>query len=309
MLASQVIRALGIEVQALFFETPFFTSVKARESARSINLPIKVIDITTRHLEVLKQPKHGYGENMNPCIDCHCLMFRVAGEMMKEERADFIITGEVLGQRPMSQNRKALSLIDSESGLEGLIIRPLSAKKLPLSQPEQYGWVDRDKMHDFSGRSRKPQIALAKRLNILKYPSPAGGCLLTDSMFSRRLKDLFSSQSSFELREIELLKFGRHFRINSKTKIIIGRNQAENHAISMLATDADLRLNTTTIPGPTTLVTGEISPEIEESAAIMTVSYSDAGVGITGVALRHNGGDWRKNVKGRGKQEFIKYML
>lgn len=309
MLASEVIRALGIEVQALFFDTPFFTSTQAKESAESINLPIKIIDITPRHLAVLKKPKYGYGENMNPCIDCHCLMFRIAGEMMDSEGADFIITGEVLGQRPMSQNKKALSIIDSESGIEGLILRPLSAKKLPLSLPEQYGWVDRDKMSDFSGRSRKPQIALAKKMNIMKYPSPAGGCLLTDIIFSRRLRDLFSSPYPFEIREIELLKLGRHFRITPRTKIVIGRNQAENHAIFKMARDSDLCLNTIIVPGPTSIVIGEITPEVEELAAIMTASYSNAGIHETEIHLRCNGRDSKRNVKGRDKRDFAKYMV
>jgi tRNA U34 2-thiouridine synthase MnmA/TrmU len=229
--------------------------------------------------------------------------------MMDSEGADFIITGEVVGQRPMSQNKKTLLIIDSESGFEGLILRPLCAKKLPISLPERYGWVDREKMLDLSGRSRKPQIALAKKMNIMKYPSPAGGCLLTDRIFSSRLKDLFSSSDLFELREIELLKLGRHFRIGPKTKIIIGRNQAENHAIVMLASERDLRLNTISVPGPTAIVMGEITPELEERAAIMTVSYSDAGTHETEINLKHNGVDKKQYVKGVDKRKFVKYML
>ncbi len=139
MLASELIRGLGIEVQALFFQTPFFSADRAKESAGILHLPIKIIDITQRHLEIVKAPKHGYGENMNPCIDCHALMFRTAAEMLEGENASFIVTGEVLGQRPMSQNRKALSIIDDESGTKGLILRPLSAKNLPLSGPEERG--------------------------------------------------------------------------------------------------------------------------------------------------------------------------
>ena len=224
MLAAELIRAQGINVLGLFFETPFFTSKKARESAQSMGLPFKVVDITKRHLDVVKRPKHGYGGNMNPCIDCHALMFKIAGEMLKKEGAEFVLTGEVMGQRPMSQNKKSLALIASESGIDGLLLRPLSAKRLPVTIPEEKGWVKRELLMGFEGRSRKPQMELAQALNIKSYPSPAGGCLLTEEVFSRRLKDLFSSQSDPDLREIELLRVGRHFRISPHTKIVVGRN-------------------------------------------------------------------------------------
>jgi len=309
MLASELIRALGIEVQGLFFETPFFSAEKARESAESINLPIKVINITERHLDVVKKPKYGYGKNMNPCIDCHALMLRVAGEMMSDEGADFIVTGDVLGQRPMSQNSKALSIIDSEIGLEGLILRPLSARRLPPTMPEIIGWINRDKMLDYSGRSRKPQMALAKKLNIAEYPSPAGGCLLTDNIFSKRLADLFSSDSLLELREIELLKLGRHFRIGPKTKIIVGRNKNENDSIGLLAKDDDLLLNTVSIPGPTVLVIGEMTSFSNEMAATMTASYSDADDGEVEICLKEKYQYKKLTAKVRDKKEFREYMV
>ena len=256
MLAAALIQSQGIEIQALFFETPFFSPQKAIQSAEEIGVPFKVINITDRHMEVLKNPRHGYGGNMNPCIDCHALMFRIAGEMLEQESAQFIITGEVLGQRPMSQNRKALDIVETESGLKGLILRPLSAKCLSPSVPEKKGWVDRDRLMNFSGRSRKPQIEYAKKLNITQYPSPAGGCLLTDKIFSRRLKDLFDSELEFKLRDIELLKIGRHFRINPTCKIIIGRNSSENQTINSLSEEDDLLLQTVSVPGPTVLVSG-----------------------------------------------------
>jgi tRNA-specific 2-thiouridylase len=309
MLASELIRALGIEVQGLFFETPFFPSEKARESAESIDLPIKVIDITERHINMVKKPKHGYGKNMNPCIDCHALILRIAGEMMPDEGADFIVTGDVLGQRPMSQNRKALSIIDSESGLKGLVLRPLSAKRLPPTMPEIVGWINRDKMLDYSGRSRKPQIALANKMNIEKYPAPAGGCLLTDNIFSRRLADLFSSDSIPALREIELLKFGRHFRIGPKTKIIVGRDKAENDAINLLAKDDDLLLYTASIPGPTVLVIGEVTPFSVETAAAMAASYSNADDTEVEICLKEKDEYMKLTVKIRDKKEFREYMV
>ncbi|MBN1626773.1 MAG: tRNA 4-thiouridine(8) synthase ThiI, partial [Deltaproteobacteria bacterium] len=228
ILAAEIIRRMGIDVQAIFFETPFFTSARARDAAYAINLPIKIIDITDRHLDIIKNPVHGYGNNMNPCIDCHSLMSRIAGEMMEKEGAGFIITGEVLGQRPMSQNRASLSIIDKLSGVQGLILRPLSAKHLAVTVPEEKGWVKREDLMDISGRSRKPQIELAKRFNITKYPSPGGGCLLTEHVFSRRLRDLMSFSPVLEKRDIELLKTGRHFRINHGAKAVIGRNEEEN---------------------------------------------------------------------------------
>ena len=275
MLAAELVRAQGVDVLALFFETPFFTSEKAVKSARHMDLPFKVVDITERHLEVVKHPKHGYGGNMNPCIDCHALMFRIAGEMLKQERASFVLTGEVLGQRPMSQNKKSLSLIGSESGLGRLLLRPLSARHLPLTIPEEKGWVKRDLLMDFQGRSRKPQMELAGRLDINEYPSPAGGCLLTEQAFSRRLKDLLSFNNDPELREIELLKLGRHFRISSQTKLVVGRNKRENDAIRALSGEGNLILTSASVPGPTVLVSGEFSKASLELAAAITVAYSD----------------------------------
>jgi tRNA-specific 2-thiouridylase len=310
MLASALMRDLGIEVQALFFETPFFPSQKARKSAGAINLPLKVIDITERHLEVVKSPKHGYGENMNPCIDCHTLMLQMAGEMLEQEEAHFIISGEVVGQRPMSQNRKTLSLVAFESGFEGHILRPLSAKLLPMTLPEEKRWVRRDDLMDFSGRSRKPQMELARRLNITDYPSPAGGCLLTDKTFSRRLKDLFTSGSDLEVRDLELLTLGRHFRIGPATKMIVGRNKMENQAIRSLSKETDLLLWPISVPGPTVLTLGDSFPGLEELAAISAVSYSDADRGeVTEVNLSTKGTDTIVRVRGRDKQELRRYMI
>lgn len=310
MLASQLIRSQGIEVLALFFETPFFVSTKARESAESIDLPLKVVDITQEHLEMLKNPKHGYGENMNPCIDCHALMLRRAGQMLDEEGAKFIISGEVLGQRPMSQNKKALSVVAGESGFEGFILRPLSAKNLPMTIPETRGWVDRDQLMDFSGRSRKPQMELAKRLKVNKYPSPAGGCLLTDKTFSRRLRDLLSSNPDPEVREINLLKLGRHFRLGANLKLVVGRNKAENRAIQSLSDEKDIILRTTSVPGPTVLAVGDLPSELEQLAASMVVSYSDAvDSELTKVRLSGKGAVRELAVHGPAKGELKRFMI
>jgi len=276
LLAAQVIRAQGIDVLGLFFETPFFSSEKAKQSAAEILLPLKIVDLTEPHLRIVRKPKHGYGGNMNPCIDCHALMLRSAGELLEEEGASFVISGEVLGQRPMSQNFKALSIVAKESGFNGLIVRPLCAKHLPLTTPEEKGWVKREGLLSLSGRSRKPQMELAGKLNIRHYPSPAGGCLLTDPVFSRRLRDLFSSKPECTLREIELLKVGRHFRLGPATKLVVGRNKKENDIITSLSCENDLVMQVENIPGPTVLITGEPSPEEEALALSITASYSDA---------------------------------
>ncbi len=310
MLAAELIRAQGINVLAFFFETPFFTSKKARESAQSMGLLFKVVDITNRHLDVVKSPKHGYGGNMNPCIDCHALMFKIAGEMLEKEGADFVLTGEVLGQRPMSQNKKALTLIASESGLDGLLLRPLSAKRLPATIPEEKGWVKRELLMGFEGRSRKPQMELAQAMNIKGYPSPAGGCLLTEKVFSRRLKDLFSSQSDPGLREIELLKVGRHFRIFPHTKLVVGRNKSENEEIHALTGKKDLVLTSVSVPGPTVLLSGNFSDSALELAAAITVAYSDAEDSET-IPVRVVGGpeDRMLMTEVHEKGEFKRYMI
>ncbi|MDY6881876.1 MAG: hypothetical protein V2J25_15445 [Desulfatiglans sp.] len=310
MLAAELIRVQGIEVLGLFFETPFFESKRARKSALSMDLPIRIVDITERHLEVVKAPKHGYGGNMNPCIDCHALMFRIAGEMLEEEKADFVLTGEVLGQRPMSQNKHALDLVARSSGLDGLLLRPLTARCLQETIPEQKGWVKRELLMDFQGRTRKPQIALARKLHIKDYPAPAGGCILTEKAFSRRLKDLLSHKSSAGPREIELLKLGRHFRIGPDSKLVVGRNKSENEIIQSLSGDEDLILTTKTVPGPTVLFSGDISQEALQISSAITLAYSDAQNGVTtDVRVRGRMGEEIVTAAVRDKKEFRGYMV
>jgi len=281
MLATELIRAQGVDVLALFFETPFFTSDRAMVSARSIDLPFKVVNITQRHLEVVKHPKHGYGGNMNPCIDCHALMFRIAGEMLESEGAAFVFSGEVMGQRPMSQNKKALALVAKESGLNGLLLRPLSAKCLPPTIPEKEGWVTRENLKGFQGRSRKPQMSMAADLKMNDYPAPAGGCLLTEKGFSRRLKDLLTSNPEVIVNQLESLKLGRHFRVNDHVKIVVGRNKRENEKLRNLAAKEDIILNTVSVPGPAVLMSGDLLSEEIDQVVQITLSYSDAHEGET----------------------------
>jgi tRNA U34 2-thiouridine synthase MnmA/TrmU len=310
MLAASLIRAQGIDVLALFFETPFFTSQRAEKSAKAIDIPFKVINITERHLKVVKNPKHGHGGNMNPCIDCHALMFRIAGEMLEQEKAGFIVTGEVLGQRPMSQNRTSLNIVASESGYGDLILRPLSAKCLPPTTPEEKGWVKRELLMDFQGRTRKPQMEMARELNIKDFPTPAGGCLLTEKGFSRRLKDLLTFQENPETREMELLKLGRHFRISPHAKLVVGRNKKENEIICSLSATQDIMLTSANRPGPTVLGLGDFTPECIDLAAAITAAYSDSEEGNeTTVRLMEKGKEKMLMSESPDKEDFKKYML
>jgi tRNA-uridine 2-sulfurtransferase len=310
MLAAELLRAQDVDVLALFFETPFFHSKRARQSAEALHLPFKVLDISERHLEVVKHPKHGYGGHMNPCIDCHALMFRIAGERLEGEGASFVVSGEVLGQRPMSQNRPALGLVARESGLGELLLRPLSAKHLPPTLPEQRGWVDRESLMDFQGRSRKPQMALAKALGIKDYPSPAGGCLLTEKAFSVRLKDLLSRRPDPKGTELELLKWGRHFRVALGAKLVVGRNKSENEAIRALSREEDVLLTTASTPGPTVLLSGDSSPDALELASAVAAAYSDAADGKTVEIVVEKGGKRTSRYsEARDKGLFKKHLL
>lgn len=276
ILATKIILDQGIDVQGVTFETPFFSAQKARIAAKMIRLPLLVQDLTEEHLSMLKSPKYGYGKNMNPCIDCHALMLKMAGLFMLKEEADFIFTGEVLGQRPMSQGKQSLYVVAKSSGYLEFIVRPLSAKLLPKTKPEIEGKIERNKLLDIQGRSRKRQLELAQFYGIDSFSPPAGGCLLTDPVFSRRLKDLFKHQKNCLVRDIELLKFGRHFRINDTTKIIVGRNNADNIAIEKLYTNGDIIIRTVEFPGPTVLLPFGGDEQIRLIAANLCALYSDA---------------------------------
>jgi tRNA-uridine 2-sulfurtransferase len=275
IIAVKVIQDQGVSVQGVTFETPFFSARKARETARHIQLPLLVADITDRHLAMLKAPRYGYGKNMNPCIDCHTIMLRIAGEIMEEKGADFLFTGEVLGQRPMSQTRQSLQIVAKNSGYADFIVRPLSALLLAETRPEAAGKVNRQHLLAIQGRGRKVQMAMAKSYGVQYYPPPAGGCLLTDPIFSRRLKDLFDHDPGYETRDIELLKHGRHFRSGASSKIIVGRNQADNKALQELTGKGDTVLSMAQVPGPLVLIPGGGSEEITATAARLCVLYSD----------------------------------
>ena len=253
VLAVELLKRCGVEVAGITFTSPFFGSEKAEKAAEMLGVELMVVDITTAHLEVLKEPRYGYGRNLNPCIDCHALMVKTALEAMRDAEADFVATGEVLGERPKSQNRQALDLVAASSGAGDLLLRPLSAKLLPETRPEAEGWVERDCLLDLSGRSRKRQMELAEEWGIEEYETPAGGCLLTDPGFSARLRELMKRVPGFDGTDAELMRVGRQSWIGS-TLITLGRRHEENLRLMELALPTDVLLKERDNPGPTALL-------------------------------------------------------
>ncbi len=272
ILAIKLMREQGVEVQAVNFSIDFCACIMkngenaATKAAKMLGVPIKVTDITEEYLGLLKNPKHGYGANINPCIDCKIFMLKKAKEMMSECGASFIITGEVLGERPMSQRMDALNIIIRDSGLKGLLLRPLSAKLLNPTLPETEGIVERSKLSDISGRSRKPQFALAKIYGIKEYPNPAGGCLLTDPGFTKRVKDLID-HDSLTTADLKLLTMGRHFRLSPSGKLAVGRDQLENEDLASMAKDKDIFFQLKDHQGPLAVLRGACDDDVIRLAA------------------------------------------
>lgn len=278
-LAVCVIKEQGVEVVGINFVTPFFgAEERTRQAARDLDIEFHFMDIGPEYMDVLKKPVYGYGKNMNPCIDCHAYMFKKAGEYMREIGADFLISGEVLGQRPMSQNKSALSAVDKLSGNRGLIVRPLCGQLLPATIPETEGWIDRSNLLAISGRSRHDQMQLAEHYGIIDYPSPAGGCLLTQENFSRRLRRLFELRPGADAAACEILKVGRHFYLAENQLLVVGRNHNENESLQLLANQQDYLFKVTDRPGPLGLLR-PLNPDDQaevELAARIVARYSDA---------------------------------
>ena len=280
ILATRLMVELGIEVEAFHYKTVFDIlygtedHAAVERSAQALGVPLRIFDVSEAFLAVVKHPEHGYGSNMNPCIDCRIFMLRLAKTHMEASRAQFIVTGEVVGERPMSQHKNALRHIEKEAGLEGYLLRPLSARILPPTVPETEGWVDRERLKAFQGRGRRPQIELAAAFGIGTYPVPAGGCLLTDPLYSARLKDLVEHHPAFTVNDAWLLRTGRHFRLSPEARLVVGRREEENGRLEILAGEGDLLLRIASGPGPVSLLRGEhIEDEIERTAAI-TLRYS-----------------------------------
>jgi tRNA-specific 2-thiouridylase len=290
MLAAAVLRAQSIDVTLICWVTPFFGAARARESAAHLGLPLREADLTDKFLPLIYDPPHGWGRGHNPCIDCHTLMLREAGALMAPAGFDFLFTGEVLGQRPMSQNRGSLNLIARESGFADLLLRPLSAKSLKATAPEIRGWVDRERLLNLSGRGRKRQMALAQEYGITRYPAPAGGCLLTDPGYAARLKELLRHVREASRPDLELLKYGRHFRLPGGAKAVVGRTERENEAIQALKTPGNFLLQGEQYPGPLVLGCGVETREDLEAAAGLAAAYSDAPEGTPVTIIAGPGG-------------------
>lgn len=279
-LAVKLIADQGIEVHLLNFITPFCTCTRrgckheARKVAEKWDLPLSVIAVGEEYVEMVKNPGHGYGKNMNPCIDCRIFFLGKAKDHMEEIGASFIFTGEVLGQRPMSQRRDAMRIIERESGLEGKILRPLSAKLMAPTIPEKEGVVDREKLLSMRGRSRKPQMALAEELGVSDYPCPAGGCRLTEPNFSKRLREAFEHGED-SLREIHLLRYGRHFRLPTGRKLVVGRDEEENAVVASLAQRGDVLMEVMGFGSPVAVLRRGKGSEEMELAASICARYSD----------------------------------
>lgn len=293
-LAIKTMQKQGFEVSAVAIKTPFCDfdcgrgcGFEIREKADNLGVNLKTVYLGDEYIEMLKHPKHGFGSGMNPCIDCRAMMFEAGKKHMEEIGAEFIISGEVLGQRPMSQFAPALKKIEKLSNLEGKIVRPLSAALLPATDPEKNGLIKRKDLGMIRGRSRKEQLKMAKEFGIEDPPNAGGGCLLTDPAFSLRAIDLFKHIETPTTNDIDLLKIGRHFRLDQNTKLIVGRNKDENEMMHALALSNDILLEAKEHVGPTTLLRGnDIEKHIEFSAKI-TLRYSDAPKNETGVVTVH----------------------
>ena len=305
ILAIRLIRDQGIEVDALHVYTMFARPSPADEAgkkesgrnptdpdkahekirvhpcssvsdmAAQLGIGLTLIDMSEDFLEMVRHPRFGYGSGVNPCLDCRITMLRKAKAHMEAVGAQFVFTGEVLGQRPMTQRRDTLRKVERESGLDGLLLRPLSAQLLPPTVPEQEGWVDRARLLDFSGRSRKPQIELARQWGITDYPQPAGGCFLTHKVLSRRIFDVLSHRGALSKEDLILSKVGRHFRLSDSVKVIVGRWEAENDFLERYA-EGRWTFEVMGVPGPIALAEGTLSSEAIRKVAALVARYSDA---------------------------------
>jgi tRNA-specific 2-thiouridylase len=285
-LAVRMMQEQGFEVSAVAIKTPFCDfdcgrgcGFEIRERADDLNVNLKTVYLGDEYIEMLKHPKHGIGSGFNPCIDCRAMMFNAAKKHMDEIGAEFIISGEVLGQRPMSQHGPALRTIEKASGLVGKIVRPLSAALLPETDPERNGLIKRENLGMIKGRTRRAQLDMAKKYGIENPPNAGGGCLLTDPTFGLRAKDLFSHTETPTINDIDLLKIGRHFRFDEETKFVVGRNKDENEMIKAIALPEDILFQARDHMGPVSILRGKNANTYVKFASSITLRYSDAPKG------------------------------
>lgn len=277
-LAMKLIIDQGIEVIACNINTGFGSTKDRRAHMQNmcdqVGAELRIIDIQSEYLQdVLFDPKHGYGKHFNPCIDCHAKMFEVAKRIMEAEGASFLLSGEVMGQRPMSQNREALQTVLNESNCEGLLLRPMSAKHLAPTIAETQGWVDRDKLEAIQGRSRERQFELAKKYNLTDFESPGGGCLLTDENFTKKMHD-YLKYDTFEVKDIPVIKYGRQLRLPEGAKLVVGRDEHDNEKIEAVDNDKYVHISTLDMPGPHSLLSRNASTADRELAIRLVLTYS-----------------------------------
>jgi tRNA U34 2-thiouridine synthase MnmA/TrmU len=290
-LAVRMMLEQGIEIEAVAIKTPFCDfdcgkgcGHRVKEVAMDLQIPLKTVYFGEEYLRMLKRPKFGFGSGMNPCIDCRSMMYNAAKDHMKKIGADFIVTGEVLFQRPMSQNHRALNIIEKETGTQGKVLRPLSAKSLPMIELENNGSIKRENLCNIVGRSRKNQLAMARKFGMEDPPNAAGGCLLTDPQFSKRIRDLMKyldKEKIPTMNDIELLKVGRHFRLSNVAKLIVGRNQNENDVMRSLALKDDIVIEAQEFPGPTCILRSKnYEYSLVEKSSRIGLRYSDSPRGL-----------------------------
>ncbi|HBF38879.1 MAG TPA: hypothetical protein DDW50_16360 [Firmicutes bacterium] len=301
ILAVKVVQNAGIEVEAIHFIIPFLQTPDhngtghAANAAKQLNIPLHYHPCGEDYLQMIEQPQHGYGKRMNPCIDCRIYTFKIAAQKMREIGASFLITGEVCDQRPNSQRLDALDITARDAGLKDLVVRPLSAKLLRETIPEREGWIDRDKLLDMKGRGRNPQMALAAQYGITDYPSPAGGCLLTNEEYSLKVKDLLDHKNKLSMHSVGLLRLGRHLRLSPDAKIIVGKDEVENENIQKAATAGDQILELVDYAGPVTLLLGTPEESSLHLAAAITAGYGHIPEGVT----------VKVNVRGTAERELL----
>ena len=316
-LAVKMMQKQGFEVSAVAIKTPFCDfdcgrgcGFEIRERADTLGVDLKTVYLGDEYIEMLKNPKHGFGSGMNPCIDCRTMMFKAAKKHMEEIGAEFIISGEVLGQRPMSQHGPALRTIEKESDLKGKIVRPLSAALLAKTEPEENGLIKRENLGMISGRSRKGQLELAKEYGIEDPPNAGGGCLLTDPAFSLRAKDLFGHIETPTTNDIDLLKIGRHFRLDQSTKLVVGRNHNENEMIKSLALPDDILFEARDHVGPLSILRGKNNVDYLDFAAQITLRYSDAPKSESSIVITElNGKKTEILAKAIEELAYVKYRI
>lgn len=291
-LACRVVAEQGIKVVAVKFVTPFFgydlllrKEDYIRTTKEKFGIDVLLKDVTVPYLELLKKPAHGFGKYFNPCIDCKIFLLSEAKKMMPKLGASFLVTGEVVGQRPMSQRRDTLRVIERDSGCEGILVRPLCAKNLEQTQAERDGLIDRDQLHAFSGRNRTPQMKLADQFGITDYPSPAGGCILADPILSARIQEYYKKNKRIVPADILLLMVGRQFRLPSGGWLVVGRDEKQNDKIEALRQPDDWLLQPSVIPGPTAILRHSRNPEELEIAAALVARYAKKSALVQGAAI------------------------